>query len=460
MRNPDVLLDAKLRSQDRFVWENTDREEFRELYENTLSSNYFVVTYKTFEGDVETRSETLRIMIGRDGEILGWDHHVPDSRPGDELTEDEARRIAERSIEEQFDLSLDELVPVKVVPEKLNDRKDWQFIYRKTQEELDEGYIRYTATIAGSDLSALRSDVHISESWERERKKENTKQVILSAISTVIQFGLLITIVIMGIIAWTHKRFHVRVFLWFLGGFFLLSLLQTLLLSNALFAQYPTSEPFSNLLIIFIISALIGSIFSAFLYAIPAGYMAQLPLPLYRNEEQVWIKGTSLGLLFAAFLAFVNSAVFKDVPQRISPAEIDSLLPALSSLFGSAETYLMMLIRLLVPFVLVRRLSSAWRKNKIQALIILFVSGFMFVGKLPLQWWLLNGAIFGMLMIGLYLLVIRYNMIYIPVMAAVVILLDTLRYAITGSGGFYGGTCCYYRRRHDISGSAYHRGDA
>ncbi len=436
---PYVRLDAKLRSEDRFVWENTDQEAFRELYENTLSSNYFVVTYKTFEGDVETRSETLRIMIGRDGEILGWNHHVPDSRAGDELTEDEARTIAEKSIEGQFSLSMDELIPVKVVPEKLNDRKDWQFIYRKTQEDLDEGFIRYTANIAGSELSALRSDVHITESWEREQKKENTKQFILSAISNVIQFGLLITVIIMGIIAWTHKRFHVRIFLWFLAGLFLLSLLQTLLLSNALFAQYPTSEPLNNLLIIFIISAVIGSIFSAFLYAIPAGYMAHLPLPVYRNEEQVWIKGISLGLLFAAFLAFVNSGIFKDVPQRISPAEIDSLLPALSSLFGAAETYLMMLIRLLVPFVLVQRLSPAWRKNKIQALVILFVSGFMFIGKLPLQWWLLNGAIFGMLMIGLYLLIMRYNMIYVPVMAAVVILLDILRYALTDPAVFTAG---------------------
>ncbi len=433
---PYVRLDAKLSREDRFVWENSSPEQFRELYENTLASNFFVVTYKTFEGDVETRSETLRIMVGRDGEILGWDHHVPGGRPGASLEEEEARRIAGKAIEDHFGLDTEVLDPVQVMPEKLNARKDWKFIYRKKQADLREGYIRYTASVSGSELSGLAVGVHASESWERERKKESTKQFIVSAISNVIRFGLLIAVFIMGIIAWTHKQFNLKVFLYFLTALFVLSVVQALLLSNAVFAQYPTSEPYSNLMIIFVISILIGSLFSAVLYAVPAGFMARLPLPVRRNEEQVWIKGVSLGLLFAAFAAFADSSMFRDVPQRISPLEMDSFMPAVSSLFASAERYLMMLIRLLVPFVLVQRLSDALQKNKVPALIILLLSGFMFVGELSPGWWVLNGALFGLLMIALYVYVFRYNMIYIPVMAAVIMILDAVQYLLTDPAVF------------------------
>ncbi|MDZ7822187.1 MAG: hypothetical protein U5N26_10565 [Candidatus Marinimicrobia bacterium] len=169
---PYVRLDAKLSREDRFVWENSSPEQFRELYENTLASNFFVVTYKTFEGDVETRSETLRIMVGTDGEILGWDHHVPGGRPGASLEEEEARRIAGKAIEDHFGLDTETLEPVQVMPEKLNARKDWKFIYRKKQADLREGYIRYTASVSGSELSGLAVGVHASESWERERKRK------------------------------------------------------------------------------------------------------------------------------------------------------------------------------------------------------------------------------------------------------------------------------------------------
>jgi hypothetical protein len=434
-----VMLDTDLRGGDRFAWENSETGEFRELYGHTLGVNYFTVTYKTFEGNAERRSETLKVRVGRDGEILGWEHHVPESRAGAELDEDTARRIAEKALTAHFGLSPGELQAVRVLPEKLNARKDWQFIYRRTDPVLEEGYVQYAATVSGAELSGLASDVHVSESWEREQKRESTRRLIMTVISTLIRSGMLIALLIMGVIAWTRKHFDLRIFLYVLISLFLLSLLQTLLLSNSVFARYPTSEPFSNLMIIFITGAVIGSAFSALLFAIPAGYMAVLPLPVHRNSEQVWVKGLSLGLFFAALTAFAQSTLFRDLPRHLAPAALDSRMPWLSALSASAEGYLTLFIRLLVPFVLVHLLTAAWEKRKVPALLVLFVSGFMFAGRLPLEWWLLNGALFGGLMIALYLLIMRYNMIYIPVMAGALMLLDAAQYALTDPAVFTAG---------------------
>ncbi|MBW6458843.1 MAG: CPBP family intramembrane metalloprotease, partial [FCB group bacterium] len=151
-----------------FAWEHSDRQTFHDLYERTLALNYYEVVYKTFEGDVERRSETVTVTIGRKNDILGWYHHVPEARPGASLSEAEARALAERAIERHYKVKIPDLEAVQVLPEKQKARTDWKFIYRDMNAGLREGDVRYIASIAGDAISGLKTEVHITESWERE----------------------------------------------------------------------------------------------------------------------------------------------------------------------------------------------------------------------------------------------------------------------------------------------------
>lgn len=427
---PYVRIEGGAGRGGRFAWENSDRKLFRELYGSVLSSNYYIVTYKTFKSDVVTRSETIDIKIGRDGEILGWLHNVPEPRPGAALKETEAKLIAENAIETHFNKAVDELEIVKVTPEKRKARTDWSIIYRDLNTGLEEGDIRYVATISGDELSGLKTKIHTTETWDREQKKAGLLRGILFVVSKVIQFGMLITVLILGIIAWTKKQFNVKLFLYFLGGFAVLTLLQGVLMTNTIIGQYPTSEPYSNLMLMLVISLLLGSVFSSFLYAIPMGYMARIPLHVQRNEHVIGVKGVSLGLLFAGVIAFAQGNIFKETPVVIPLINLESIHPILSSLLSAIEEYFITFVRLMVPFIIVDRLSSGWRKKKIISLVLLFLAGFAYVGKLSIGWWLLGGTASGLLMIALYLWVLRFNMIYIPVMAAAIILLDLLQYLL------------------------------
>ncbi len=427
---PYIRVKTGFNQDSRFIWEYSDKQIFKDLYVTTLASNHFIVAYKTFEGDIETRAETVTVHVGHDGNILSWSHHVPEDRPGTVLSESEARAIAEAEIEKHFGISIDALESVQVKPEKLKARTDWQFIYRDMNTGLKEGDIRYIVTLAGDKISGMNTDVHAPESWEREQKKKSIQKTILKVISIVIKSGMLITMVIMGIIAWTRKQFNFKIFLLFFIGFFIFSLIETGLMTNAQFGQFPTSEPWGNLVLVFILVLILGSIFSGFMYGISMGYLARLPLPIHRNEDIIWFKGISLGLLLAGVTAFAEGGMLKSVPNAISLGDVDSLMPILSSIVNGIENYFILLIRLMAPFVIVNRLTNAWNKNKVAALIILFLSGFMIVGDLSIGWWLLGGSVAGLTMIGLYMFILRYNMIYIPIMLATGIILNAVQYFI------------------------------
>ena len=149
-----------------------------------------------------------------------------------------------------------------------------------------------------------------------------------------------------------------------------------------------------------------------------------------RNELVIGVKGASLGLILATVIAFAQGHFLGKSPVTLSPLQLDASLPILFSGLSAMEGYFIKLITLIVPFVIAERTSQGWQKGKIWTLLVLLLSGFALVGKLPLTWWLIAGFTCGIVMILLYVFVLRFNMIYIPVMAGVMILLDLLQYII------------------------------
>jgi membrane protease YdiL (CAAX protease family) len=407
-----------------FIWEHSDRQSFYDLYEKTLAANYYEVAYKTFEGDVERRSETVTVMIGRKGDILGWYHHVPEARPGATLQEVEARALAEHAIERHYKMKIADLEPVQVLPEKQTARMDWKFIYRDVNTGLSEGDVRYTVRISGDALSGLGTEVHLTESWERDHKKKNILRTVLSGISGVIRFGMLVAILVMGIIAWTRRQFNVNVFILFLAGFMLISLSGSALMMNAMFNQFPTSEPLLHLVLISVIGVILASLFGGFIYGISTGYLSRLPLPYERNESYFTLKGIGLGVGFAAVIALAKGDLLKQAPVVLSPGQLDSLMPLLSTALSGIEDYFVLLVRLIAPMAIAFLL---WKKSKAGALILLFLSGFMFAGRFEPGWWLLSGAVAGAVLMLLYYYVLRYNFLYIPIIAVVILVLGAVR---------------------------------
>ncbi|MFA6618568.1 MAG: hypothetical protein WCT23_05820 [Candidatus Neomarinimicrobiota bacterium] len=427
---PYVLMQTGFSRKDKFAWEHTDKEQFRKLFTKELATNYYSITYKTFEGDAVRRSETIVVNVGRDGEIISWFHNVPEPRAGAQLEEDEAKARAELALTEFSDINSDHLELVKITPEKRKARTDWTIIYKDINSGLREGDIRYQVSLAGDKVCGLKNFVHSTENWDREYKKSNVLKGVLFAISNLIKTAMLVAVLIFGIIAWTKKKFNVKVFVGFLIAFILLSLSQTAMLSKTIISQYPTSQPFSSLMLILIISLVIGAVFSGFLHAIPFGYFARIPLQVKRNEHVIGLKGAALGIMLAAAIAFAQGHFLAKNPFAISPLQLDAGFPVLFSILSAIENYLVQFLGLMAAFVIADKLSQGWEKKKVLTLILLVLAGFSFVGKLSPLWWVIAGLVCGAVMVLLYIFVLRSNMIYLPIMAATLILLELLQYVI------------------------------
>lgn len=427
---PYVRLQSGFGIKDEFAWEHADKDLFQKLFSKELASNYYNITYKTFDGDALRRSETIVVNVARDGEIVGWFYNVPEPRSGAQLEESQAKEIAELALRQFLDRDVNDLELVKITPEKRKARTDWSIIYEDMNSGLEKGNIRYQISLAGDKVCGLKNYVHSTENWDREYKKANVLKSILFAISNLVKSAMLVAVLIFGIIAWTKKKFNVKVFVGFLITFILLSLSQSAMLSNTIISQYPTSQPFSSLMLILVISIVIGAVFSGFMYAIPFGYFARIPLPVKRNEHVIGLKGAGLGLVLAAAMAFAQGHFLGISPFAMSPIQLDAGLPVLYSALSALENYFIQLIGLMLPFVIADKISQGWEKKKVLTIIILLLAGFSFVGKLPLMWWLIGGLVCGAIMILLYVFVLRSNMIYLPVMVGTIILLDLLQYVL------------------------------
>lgn len=427
---PYVRLVTGFSKEEKFAWEHADKDLFQKLFSKELATNYYAIMYKTFDGDVVRRSETIKINVARDGEIVSWFHNVPEPRPGAHLEEDQAKALATLAFNEFLNKDIADLELVKITPEKRKARTDWTIIYKDVNSGLEKGDIRYEIAIAGDDVCGLKHYVHSTESWDREQKKANVLKTVLSAVSSVVKIAMLVTVLIFGIIAWTKKNFNVKIFIGFLIGFMVVSLLQGLLMSNMIIAQYPTSEPFSNLMLMLIISLGIGAIFSGFLYSIPLGYITRIPLHIQRNEHVIGLKGAGLGIILAAVIAFAQGHFLGKSPFALSPIQLDATFPILYSGLSALEGYFIQLVGLMVPFVIADKLSQGWEKKKGLTIILLILAGFALVGKLPLIWWLVGGIACGLVMALLYVFVLHGNMIYLPVMAGTIILLELIQYVL------------------------------
>jgi len=425
-----VKMDGGAGKGSRFVWEHGDRELYRDLYGKELYTNNFSLVYKTYEGNVVRRSQTIDILIGRDGEVLGWKHNVPEPVPGAQLNESEALAMAAVALEKHFNRSADELELVKVVPEKRKARTDWTIIYRDLNTGLEDGDIRYVISLSGDELSGINTKVHTPESWDRQQKKEGLLKTVLFIVSKLIQYGMLVTVLIFAIIAWTKKRFNTKLFLYFILFFAVISILQSLLAMNSIIAIYPTSEPYSNIIMMLVIGILIGTVFSSFLYSLPIGYMARIPLHVQRNEQVIGLKGMGLGLVFAAFVSLAQGDVFNLSPVVLSPLNLETASPILSTILTSFESYFITFVLLMVPFMIADKVSAGWSKAKVITAILLFLSGFAYTGEYSIGMWILGGSFVGLLMVALYVWVFRFNIIYLPVMAAVILIADEIQYMI------------------------------
>ena len=195
----------------RFVWEHGTEEEYRELIGTFLSSPGWRVRFVSFEVPPEERAEEYGVGFFESGTSPRVSHGLPEGRPGETLSEDDARALALDAIEAQLGISREEIREVSADENVRPARTDWTFIFRVTEGyPLEEGEGRVMVRIAGNEVTGTASFVHVPEEWEREWQAAGSKRQLPSLLFIALLGLLALGALVLAIVMWTRRALDVR----------------------------------------------------------------------------------------------------------------------------------------------------------------------------------------------------------------------------------------------------------
>jgi hypothetical protein len=319
------------------------------------------------------------------GQVRGFNHAVPEDRPGADISPDAARQIAVASAAALGrDLAAMDLK--ESASEKKKARRDHTLEWEARPGDprnVDEARYRVHIEVAGDRVSVLRSYWKIPEVYARGRAQQNA----LSIAVVVLRIGALAGVVVFGL--WlVIQNIRKRLVRW--GAAIRLALPATLLFAVGLLLsagimlrEYDTAMPIETFQAIMYTGLLMTVIF-AFLFL---GGAAALVTSCY-PESVAALRAANRGLLgldaAAAALAAIGlmvllsqlNAILMDRFHRQalfsigSPDLIVSAAPAVAAVAGAARSVLMNAAAVALIALIIQRLPKRWMIAPLAALAL------------------------------------------------------------------------------------------
>ena len=455
-RYPGVSLDkwevmttvsTPLNQNDRFVWQEGGPKVYRQLFGNYLGPPLWYTRFAQFSGEVEERAEEYRVAVNGAGEIWSLEHKLPEAAPGDSLSENDAKMLADSAVRAKWDLNPRELKMIEISPKERPNRHDWSFTYADTAfYPLSQGEARAVVSIAGSEVVDAYRMVHVPQEWERQKRNERSVLDIISQVSSLLIAVLVIAAFIIAVIRWTRDAFHLPSFAVVTAFMLLLGLVSFILNWPATVAGFSTSEPYSNQFWMSLLTGILGQL------AIAAGAGILSGMLMHRVVESndrmslrnTLISGIGLGFLFAGVMYALNHFEPSLSPNWPAYGMLNASLPAIDVWAGALRTVIIMSLAVGLIVFLLEDVTNNWQQRKAIGWVLILVIGLVFSGageSASIGWLLVKVVTTGLLIAVAYLGWLRFGMAVIPMMvgirAALNYLQDGMHLAIPGAGWIY-----------------------
>ncbi|HYR43157.1 MAG TPA: hypothetical protein VER98_09050, partial [Terriglobia bacterium] len=410
--------------QNRFVWQKAGPDRYKKLLGVYLTPPHWFVRFARFQGDVAERAEEYPAFIDGSGRVFRVNHDLPEARPGKSLTEDEARMIALRAIDE----SVGDRQPLREISAEASKkpaRTDWTFVFKDTRDYgLPEGEPRISIEIAGDEVVDLARYVYIPEDWLRNERRQRNLPGILSTVCTVALVGIVLGVSIIGVVHWSRRRgFSPRTFFTLSGVLFLISVVNILNNWPAQAAQASTAQPLALQAAIVLSVSLVLAIFTAAALGLAAGLIAaKQNFSAAGSLGSYVIAGVSLGCVFAGIGAVARHALPPQSPLWGNLGPASAFLPAVTAALSPVTGFFVQAIILLT---VVHALAGRTRASVFWILVGLAVAGSTSIETIPS--WLIIGATTGIVLMLAYLAAFRHQPMLVVFTAATVVILSTLR---------------------------------
>lgn len=410
--------DVHIANQHKFIWKEGNKELYHSLLGTYLHPAHWTIRYAQFDTDIVQRAEEHRIML-YDEHIWQYYHRLPESTAGVDLTQQEARILAHKTLHEQFNLNPNDLIEISATQEQLPHRKNWLFVFANPIiYPLSTGQARITITIAGDEIVNAIRTIHVPEEWERN---EQHKQNIL-LIVTIIFFLILLFLLVYALVLTFKQRiifsFSNRLFVTVAGLLIILFSLQAINMWPSMIGALQTNLPFTNQLSQLIISLIINSLLSALFCAAIISYLftQKQSFRLPKNKLTVII-GICCGLFIAGIFSIAFKLITLEKPLWPNYKSLGSYIPLLASIMNALICYMQTTIALSLLFILVDTATQQWKINRVFFTIFAMLCGIALF-TLPaldlLSVWIVVGATVGWILLAMYKCIFRYDFALIP----------------------------------------------
>jgi membrane protease YdiL (CAAX protease family) len=146
------------------------------------------------------QQEEFRVEVTPSGEVVGFDHEIPEALPGASLDDTAAREIAERFLREVMKRDLADLEFVEADTQKRPARTDHDFTWKQKSVALGDGSWRVEVEVDGDQVSGYREFVKIPEQWSREyqklRSRNQSAQLVAEVLLILLTVGMVVILIL------------------------------------------------------------------------------------------------------------------------------------------------------------------------------------------------------------------------------------------------------------------------
>ncbi len=145
------------------------------------------------------QKEEFRVDVDTQGQVVGFDHEIPDAAPGASLSPEQARQIAEQFLQTTMHRDLSGLEFLDSESQKRPARRDYSFTWKEKSVNLGDGSYRVEVDVDGDQVAGYGEYVKIPDQWIRDyqslRSRNNSAQLVDEVFFVLLSLAMLIILV-------------------------------------------------------------------------------------------------------------------------------------------------------------------------------------------------------------------------------------------------------------------------
>lgn len=315
--------------QEKFIRQLGGQNLYNILKNSYLSSPSWHIRFAKFEGSQDENTREYNVYVNGKGKIIRVLQIIPENEPGTNLTEDQARNLAKKTIETEFEIKNEDLVEVSAQLTKKPNRNDWIFEFNDKKINLEKGQARIKIEISGNQVIDYKRYINVPEQYIYNEKRKEPLNNIISIIA-MLAFFTLLAFTFTDLLALWHKKIIIlKDPIIFTLCFFILSIVSRILNLPEITINFNTSQSYYSQLwnseLMSLVNIVIDSITIFFISTIIFKQQSYLS-----NSVRKFIISLYLALIIIGGSSFIKLAFSSSEPNTFDYSIASSYLPVIS----------------------------------------------------------------------------------------------------------------------------------